>query len=137
MTSNGAGPELDLFVETPSRRACLMSGNARIVTEPCGAEHLAEIRPGDTAAWRYFRGAREPGKLVLKVRPDAGGTITLKDGKGAAYGSVKVPAGNGRGEVEVEMALTRPFPSAHVAVALAFDGAEGSSFGALESFRFL
>ena len=137
MTSNGAGPELDLFVETPSRRACLMSGNARIVTEPCGAEHLAEIRPGDTAAWRYFRGAREPGKLVLKVRPDAGGTITLKDGKDAAYGSVKVPAGNGRGEVEVEMALTRPFPSAHVAVALAFDGAEGSSFGALESFRFL
>lgn len=137
-TSNGAGPLLDPFADTPARLACLMSGNARIVTEKDGLEHLAGIRAGDTATWRYFNFRTSAAHLRLRVASLHGGRVELRDGEGSVYGSVKIPAGDGKTESVVEMPLTRPFPSGRRAVKLVFADADrkGGDLFSLKAFRF-
>ena len=128
MTSNGAGPLLDPFAETPARLACLMSGTVRIETGADGRERLAKVHSGDSATWRYFNAPRAAAKLVLRVVPRKGGIVELRDGNGASYGRATVPGGDGKAEREVSITLDRPFPAGRNAVVLGFHG-RGGSFG--------
>ena len=129
MTSNGAGPLLDAFAETPARLACVMSGSVRIETGADGRERLAKVHSGDSATWRYFDMPRTAAKLTLRVVPRKGGIIELRDGKGASYGRVAVPSGDGKVERTLDMALERPFPTGRCAVTLGFHGRGGSFCG--------
>ena len=58
MTTQGTSGPLDPRVRMDAARACLMSGNVRVMdrTMAAGAtvEDLAFIKDGDTATWRYF-----------------------------------------------------------------------------------
>ena len=129
MTSNGAGPLLDAFAETPARLACVMSGSVRIETCADGRERLAKVHSGDSATWRYFDMPRTSAKLTLRVVPRTGGIIELRDGKGASYGRVVVPSGDGKEERTLDMALERPLPTGRCAVTLGFHGRGGSFCG--------
>ena len=129
MTSNGAGPLLDAFAETPARLACVMSGSVRIETRTDGRERLAKVHSGDSATWRYFDMSHPAAKLTLRVVPRTGGIIELRDGKGASYGRVAVPSGDGKTERTLSMALERPFPAGRCAVTLGFHGRGGSFCG--------
>ena len=129
MTSNGAGPMLDAFSETPARLACVMSGRVRIETSADGRERLSQIRSGDSATWRYFDMSSAASRLALCVVPRKGGIIELRDGKGASYGRVAVSAGDGKTEQTIAMTLTRPFPVGRCAVTLGFHGGAGAYGG--------
>ena len=136
-TSNGAGPELDPFVSTPARIACVMSGNVRIVTLPDRHERLGNIRAGDTATWRYFNVSHDVKRVALRVVSKRGGVIEMRDVTGASYGRVAVPAGDGQSVTEAELTLTRTFPTGRRAVAFAFHGRPNEDLFDLESWRFL
>ena len=106
-----------------------MSGSVRIETSADGRERLAKVHSGDSATWRYFDMPRTAAKLTLRVVPRKGGIIELRDGKGASYGRVAVPSGDGKVERTLDMALERPFPTGRCAVTLGFHGRGGSFCG--------
>ena len=133
MTSNGAGPLLDAFAETPARLACVMSGNVRIETGEDGRERLAKVHSGDSATWRYFRVPSGASRLTVRVVPRNGGIVELRDGNGASYGRMTVPNGDGMTEKEIVMPLDRPFPPGRGAVTLGFHGKGGSFRGRRDS----
>ena len=118
MTSNGAGPLLDPFSDTPARIAGSMEGNVRVTTMPDDTERLSGIKQGDSATWRYFKSPGAVKSFVMRVVPKAGGIIELRDGKGASYGNVVVPPGDGEKVSEVSINLTRRFPEGRTAVIL-------------------
>lgn len=122
MTSNGIGPLLDPFAKTPARIACVMHGEVRVATQADGTERLSGIRAGDGATWRYFTSPGAASAFVVRVVGKYGGYIELKDAKGASYGIVAVPAGDGKTATEVRIALARPFPAGRTAVVLDFHG---------------
>ena len=125
MTSNGAGPLLDPFAETPARLACFMEGNVRVATMPDGTERLSGIRTGDSATWRYFKSPGAASSLVVRVVAKKGGLLELRDGRGASYGMAVVPSGDGVTVTEVSIPLTRPFPEGRTAVILGFNDSKG------------
>jgi hypothetical protein len=65
--------------------------------------------------------------VTLTVVPSAGGTVEIRDGAGASYGRVTVPAGDGKTPVTVEGRLARPFPRGRQAVVFGF--LDGRRFG--------
>lgn len=136
MTSNGAGSELDPFMETPARIACSMSGGARIVTKEDGRERIGGIRAGSTATWRYFNVSHPASSLRLKVVARNQCSIEVCDGAGASYGRGFISAGDGVEESKVEINLDRPFPSGRAAVVLAFHGRPNEDLFDLVSFAF-
>ncbi len=136
MTSNGAGPELDPYRDTPARIACVLSGKAHIKTLTDKHERLSGLNAGDTATWRYFNFSRAPKELVMRIIPKVGGFVELRDAKGASYGIAKVPSGNGEDIKEIRLPLTRPFPLGRTAVVLGFNGKQNSELFELDSFIF-
>jgi hypothetical protein len=126
-TSHGVGPLLDPSRAIPARLACTMAGRVRIVTAADGREFLGRIGTGDSATWRYFDFNAPATAVTLTVVPSAGGTVEIRDGAGASYGRVTVPAGDGKTPVTVEGRLARPFPRGRQAVVFGF--LDGRRFG--------
>ena len=77
MTSTGAGKPLDPYLSIGSdpvaARACYLTGHVRIGEN----KTLEEIRDNDTAAWRDFDFKDGARKMVISVRPKAGGEILV------------------------------------------------------------
>ena len=102
MTSQGAGGPLDANQEIDAARACLLQGHARIQLDDDRRtdvargkrEVLTGIRDGDAAAWKYLDFRKGAKKIVLKVKPAAGGVIRVRTGApdGPVLGSVRIPA---------------------------------------------
>ena len=102
MTSQGAGGPLDASRTTDAARACLLQGHARIQLDAdqgigvAGGkrEVLAGIWDGDAAAWKYLDFRKGAKKIVLKVKPAAGGVIRVRTGApdGPVLGSARIPA---------------------------------------------
>ena len=95
-----------------------MEGNVRVTTMPDDTERLSGIKQGDSATWRYFKSPGAAKSFVMRVVPKLGGIIELRDGKGASYGNVVVPLGDGEKVSEVSINLTRRFPEGRTAVIL-------------------
>jgi len=101
MTSQGAGPPLQASSRIPAERACLLHGNVRI--EACSAdnEHLAEIRDGDKAAYKYIDFEEGVESISVRVKPGASeGGISFKAGMpwGKSVGHLDIPASDGGDE---------------------------------------
>ena len=104
MTSTGAGFPLDPFIPVDysivAGRACLLSGHVHIDREG----HLSAIQDSDTAAWRDFLFKYWPEKMLIRVRPKAGGTILVYSESldGETIASFDVPPGDGETEITLE-----------------------------------
>mgnify|MGYP002625398305 CR=1 FL=1 len=137
MTSTGAGKPLDPYLSIGSdpvaARACYLTGHIRIGENKA----LEEIRDNDTAAWRDFDfndGAR---KMVISVRPQAGGEILVYSEYlyGAPLATFKVPQGDGKTLITLEMEVngelsgTRP-------IQMRFQGEKDKNLFEINGFRF-
>lgn len=105
MTTQGAASPLNPFDIMPASRACYLTGDARITLMKegdyqhniHGVEELTNIRNMNTAAFKYFNFDRDPDKISVTVKPQAGGVIevyanTLSLPRLAV---INVPEGNG------------------------------------------
>ena len=137
MTSTGAGFPLDPYIPVDysivAGRACLLSGHSRIDREG----HLAAIRDNDTATWRDFLFKYWPEKMLIRVRPKAGGTILVYSEYlyGEPVASFDVPPGDGETEITLEsdvsgsMIGTKP-------LRMRFTGEEDKDLFTIVSFGF-
>ena len=133
MTSNGAEPPLDAFGWIDGRLACLLTGSVRVQTGADGRERLARAKNGDTALWRYLRVDRPARSLVLKSVPRDGGTVRVRDEKGALLGEARV--GPGDGERETEIPLAGLGTGARKAIRLEFAGGAGGALPEVVAWR--
>ena len=137
MTSTGAGKPLDPFMAPGSDpvtgRACYLTGHARI-----GASFtLDEIRDNDTAAWRDFDFKVQPRKMVLSVRPEAGGVVEVYSEYlyGSTVATFKVPPGDGKTVVTLEAEVGREITGVHP-LRMRFHGETDTNLFSLTSFHF-
>jgi arabinoxylan arabinofuranohydrolase len=100
MTTQGVACPLNPLLKMDAERACLLTGNVRIVAFTADNEELTGIRNEDKAGYKYFN--FEPGNdsITFMVAPGkAGGKIDigLDNRWGPSIGTVDIP-GNGDGK---------------------------------------
>ncbi len=118
MTSSGAGQGIPATNFIPASLACSLTGNARIAKDPTSNHHLAlcEIRPGDTATYRYLQFHSET-VLSLTLCADRPCHVeVLLNGSVAA--SVTVPAS----EAYITQTVSLPCPEGNLTVTFRFSG---------------
>jgi hypothetical protein len=100
MTSQGAGAPLSAYATIDAARACLFNGgpHVRLMEGRTDREIVSGILDGSKAAWKYVAFGPETKKVTLRVRPLAGGSITLAQDQSFSgrIASVEVPAGKGK-----------------------------------------
>jgi arabinoxylan arabinofuranohydrolase len=100
MTTQGAAGPLNPLLKMDAERACLLTGNVRIVAFTADNEQLTGIRNEDKAGYKYFN--FEPGtdSITFMVAPGKTGgkiDIGLDNRWGPSIGTLAVP-GNGDGK---------------------------------------
>ena len=137
MTSTGAGKPLDPYLAIGSDpvagRACYLTGHTRIN----GKGELEEIRDNDTAAWRDFDFKEGPRKMIISLRPKAGGVIEVYSEYlyGAKVASFEVPEGDGKTIITLEADIDN-VPAGVRPIRMRFHGKEDHDLFTISAFRF-
>jgi arabinoxylan arabinofuranohydrolase len=100
MTTQGAAGPLSPLLRMDAERACLLTGNVRIVAFATDNEELTGIRNDDKAGYKYFNFENATDSVTFMVAPGrAGGKIDigLDNRWGPSIGTVEIP-GNGDGK---------------------------------------
>ncbi|MBR5176241.1 MAG: family 43 glycosylhydrolase [Bacteroidales bacterium] len=137
MTSTGAGKPLDPYLAIGSDpvagRACYLTGHTRIN----GKGELEGIRDNDTAAWRDFDFQEGPRKMIISLRPKAGGVIDVYSEYlyGATVASFEVPEGDGKTIITLEAVIDN-VPAGIHPIRMRFHGKEDHDLFTINAFRF-
>lgn len=96
MTSQGAGPPLDVYSGIDAERACLLFGNVRIKAFNPENEELSRIINDDKVAYRYLDFGEGANHFRIRVAPGIPGgkiDLALDQPWSRSIGSVEVPPG--------------------------------------------
>lgn len=125
MTSQGAGKPLDPFKVIPAERACLMSGNVRIVQSGSDNEVLAKIKNYDSSVFKYLNFNRVPRKITVSAAGKAGGKIIVyTNDMFRPHGTIEIPKGDGTTFHEYS-AEVKNIPQGETPLRLRYVGEEG------------
>jgi arabinoxylan arabinofuranohydrolase len=100
MTTQGAAGPLNPLLKMDAERACLLTGNVRIVAFTAGNEELTGIRNEDKAGYKYFHFESGTDSIIFMVAPGKTGgkiDIGLDNRWGPSIGTVDIP-GHGDGK---------------------------------------
>lgn len=137
MTTQGVAGPLSPLVKMDAERACLLTGNVRIIAFASDNEELTGIRNEDKAGYKYFN--FEPGvdSITICVAPGKTGgkiDIGIDNRWGPSLGTIEVP-GNGDGKTWITVkGKIGPVQGVH-AIWLRFSGTGEDMFN-IDWFQF-
>lgn len=137
MTTQGVGGPQSAGTRIDAARACLLTGNVRIQALTTNTEGLTQIRPGDTAAYKYLDFGDGAGSFTVKTRGEAGGgqiRLHLDEPDGPMIGACDIPPCSNAAGWATHTCPVQRASGVH-ALYLAFSGATEPLF-TLEWFTF-